>query len=136
MQLVTRPITTVLTQLQFVTKLTTDVAVFPMMIVKLETSVTQTRTYVCLSARRTMSVNNGIIFAMIIMTTVTIVVLHQIVMTLDVAPVVALISTVNTQNQFVEIITNVDAMWTKIVRLEINVIKIPISVKLKQVPIC
>ena len=82
-------IPTVLTQLQFVTKLTTDVAVFPMMIVKLETSVTQTRTYVCLSARRTMSVNNGIIFAMIIMTTVTIVVLHQIVMTLDVAPVLA-----------------------------------------------
>ena len=81
-------IPTVLTQLQFV-KMTTDVAVIPMMTVKLETSVTQTRTYVWLSARRTMSVNNGIIFAMIIMTTVTIVVLHQIVMTLDVAPVLA-----------------------------------------------
>ena len=83
-------IPTVLTQLQFVTKLTTDVAVFPMMIVKLETSVTQTRTYVWLSARRTMSVNSGITFAMISMTTVTIVVLHQIVMTfLDAAPVLA-----------------------------------------------
>ena len=82
-------IPTVLTQLQFV-KMTTDVAVIPMMTVKLETSVTQTRTYVWLSARRTMSVNNGITFAMISMTTVTIVVLHQIVMTLlDVAPVLA-----------------------------------------------
>ena len=82
-------IPTVLTQLQFV-KMTTDVAVIPMMIVKLETSVTQTRTYVWLSARRTMSVNSGITFAMISMTTVTIVVLHQIVMTLlDVAPVLA-----------------------------------------------
>ena len=61
-------IPTVLTQLQFV-KMTTDVED---------------------NARRTMSVNNGITFAMISMTTVTIVVLHQIVMTLlDVAPVLA-----------------------------------------------
>merc|ERR1712227_644527 len=104
----------------------------PMMTVMLQTSVTTISVCLHLHALRIGSVTAGMQLVTRSITTVFTVEQLKIVITLlDVAPVVVLISTVNTQNQFVEIITNVDAMWTKIVRLEMNVIKIPISVKLK-----